>query len=51
MLEPLRQARIKTTGTVYLQPVAESERHMVEADIADVLRVLPAARLENLPIH
>jgi hypothetical protein len=34
-----------------MQPVAESVHHMVEADIADVVGVLPAAKLENLPIN
>jgi integrase len=47
----LRHARIETTGNIYMQPIAESVRHMVEADIADVLGVLPAAKTENLRIN
>jgi hypothetical protein len=34
-----------------MQPVAESVRHMVEADIADVLGVSPATKIENLRIN
>jgi hypothetical protein len=49
--EHLRHARIETTGNLYMQPIAESVRHMVEADIADVLGVLPAARIEILQIN
>lgn len=49
--EHLRHARIETTGNVYMQPVAESVRHMVEADIADVLGVSPETKIENLRIN
>jgi integrase len=49
--EHLRHARIETTGNVYVQPVAESVKHMVEADVADVLGVPVEVDSENRRVN
>jgi integrase len=47
----LRHARIETTGNIYMQPVLESVRNMVEADLADVMGPASASKIESVLIN